>query len=249
MPDGGGRERGDLCVRPEGRHLVVHGRDALRSGRQTGGVPADVCESAECPSRRGRHQGSGAAVARLAETGWPRRRGASGKGAGTMTRTNPKRRATPLDVNAFLEEMPSGRAAYDAFLDVLDAGTLVRELRTHHGLTQARLADMAGTTQSHLSEIEHGTGKQGPTVELLSRIGRACGDPISIVRQSRIEALERDAAAAHAELDALRRELDAMRSEVTDLRRKLGAARAAGKRRASSGPVSVKLVPAGKNGR
>lgn len=148
-----------------------------------------------------------------------------------MAQANVTRKARPLDVDALLAEMPGGRGAYDIFRDVLDAGALVRELRAAAGLTQAQLAATAGTTQSHVSEIEHGTGKQGPTVELLSRIGRACGDPISIMRHSRIEALKQEAAAASAERDELRRALAAKEAELETLRQQHEGERVKAKRR------------------
>jgi transcriptional regulator with XRE-family HTH domain len=57
-------------------------------------------------------------------------------------------------------------------------GTLVREIRRSAGLTQAELAAKVGTTQAAISKIE--TGRVLPGLELLERVARAVGRPITI---------------------------------------------------------------------
>jgi transcriptional regulator with XRE-family HTH domain len=57
-------------------------------------------------------------------------------------------------------------------------GRLVERLRREAGLTQAALAEQIGTTQAALSKIE--TGRTLPGLEVLDRIARALGRPISI---------------------------------------------------------------------
>lgn len=50
---------------------------------------------------------------------------------------------------------------------------LIREARLRAGLTQAELAERAGTTQSAVARWE--TGRARPSLETLARLARACG--------------------------------------------------------------------------
>jgi transcriptional regulator with XRE-family HTH domain len=50
---------------------------------------------------------------------------------------------------------------------------LVREARRRAGLSQAELAERAGTTQSAIARLERGHGS--PTMEHISALLRACG--------------------------------------------------------------------------
>jgi transcriptional regulator with XRE-family HTH domain len=50
---------------------------------------------------------------------------------------------------------------------------LVREARRRAGLTQAELAERAGTTQSAIARLERGHGS--PTMEHITSLLRACG--------------------------------------------------------------------------
>lgn len=56
---------------------------------------------------------------------------------------------------------------------VRDAGTLVRQARTHAGLTQRELARRARTAQSVIARIER--GRSSPSWETLSRLLSAAG--------------------------------------------------------------------------
>ena len=47
-------------------------------------------------------------------------------------------------------------------------------------MTQEVLARRLGTSQAHLSVLENGTGRQGPTFLMLSRIAEACGQELQI---------------------------------------------------------------------
>ena len=55
-----------------------------------------------------------------------------------------------------------------------DAGSLIRKRRLAHGLTQAKLARRAGTTQAALSRLERGS--LSPTVATLERLLGALGE-------------------------------------------------------------------------
>jgi transcriptional regulator with XRE-family HTH domain len=54
-----------------------------------------------------------------------------------------------------------------------DVATLLRETRTRHGLSQARLARRAGTTQAVVSRIER--GEASPSIATLRRLLGAMG--------------------------------------------------------------------------
>ncbi|MFT4289342.1 UDP-N-acetylglucosamine 1-carboxyvinyltransferase [Nocardioides sp.] len=55
-------------------------------------------------------------------------------------------------------------------------GNLVRDARTHRGLTQAQLAERLGTSQSAINRIEK--GQQNLTLEMIARIGAAVDSEI-----------------------------------------------------------------------
>jgi transcriptional regulator with XRE-family HTH domain len=56
---------------------------------------------------------------------------------------------------------------------VVIGGELVREARKRAGLTQARLAGRAGTTQSAIARLE--SGRTRPALEQIERLLRLCG--------------------------------------------------------------------------
>ncbi|MSO41471.1 MAG: XRE family transcriptional regulator [Solirubrobacterales bacterium] len=57
-------------------------------------------------------------------------------------------------------------------------GRLVRTARERNGLTQQRLAELAGTSQAAISQIER--DEVSPTVETVSRIFEAMGEAIQL---------------------------------------------------------------------
>jgi transcriptional regulator with XRE-family HTH domain len=63
-------------------------------------------------------------------------------------------------------------------MEPAQVGRLVERLRREAGLTQAELAARIGTTQAALSKIE--TGRTLPGLELLDRVARAVGRPVTI---------------------------------------------------------------------
>jgi len=52
-------------------------------------------------------------------------------------------------------------------------GELVREARKRAGMTQGRLAELAGTTQSAIARLE--SGRTSPSLEQVERLMRLCG--------------------------------------------------------------------------
>ena len=61
---------------------------------------------------------------------------------------------------------------------VLDAAALIRRMRGASGLTQVALAARVGTSQAHLSMLERGVGRHGPTFLMLRKIAQACGQEL-----------------------------------------------------------------------
>jgi transcriptional regulator with XRE-family HTH domain len=57
-------------------------------------------------------------------------------------------------------------------------GALIREARRRHGLGQAELAKLIGTSQPAISRIEH--DQVSPTVETLERILNALGETLRV---------------------------------------------------------------------
>lgn len=60
----------------------------------------------------------------------------------------------------------------------MDAASLIREIRTRHGLTQTQLALRAGTTQTAISRLER--GDRSPTVETLRRLLLVMGEDLDL---------------------------------------------------------------------
>ncbi|MCK9250875.1 MAG: helix-turn-helix domain-containing protein [Solirubrobacteraceae bacterium] len=63
----------------------------------------------------------------------------------------------------------------------MDPGSLVRELRRRHGLTQDRLAVRAGTSQAFISRVER--GELSPTIETLERLLASMGERLTITTE------------------------------------------------------------------
>lgn len=61
---------------------------------------------------------------------------------------------------------------------VPDAGALIREARSRHGVSQATLARRARTTQKQISRIER--GDSSPSVATVSRLLAAMGERLEL---------------------------------------------------------------------
>lgn len=68
--------------------------------------------------------------------------------------------------------------AYETAGLAMDLAETAYRARTTAGLTQAQLARKMGTTQSAIAAVE--SGARTPTVELLDRLARACGQRLTI---------------------------------------------------------------------
>jgi transcriptional regulator with XRE-family HTH domain len=59
-----------------------------------------------------------------------------------------------------------------------DAGSLIRDRRLAHRLSQGQLARRAGTSQAAISKLEN--GETSPSIETLARILRVMGEELSL---------------------------------------------------------------------
>jgi transcriptional regulator with XRE-family HTH domain len=84
----------------------------------------------------------------------------------------------PLDFDALIGESPALQRAARTASTVAAFGDGVRRARLAAGLSQAALAERAGMTQAHISELERGLGSNGPTVGTLSRLMQDMGDEL-----------------------------------------------------------------------
>jgi transcriptional regulator with XRE-family HTH domain len=78
--------------------------------------------------------------------------------------------SAPLDFDLLIGDSPAAQRAARTARTVAAFGDKVRRARTVAHLSQAVLAERAGITQAHLSELERGLGRNGPTVGMLSRL-------------------------------------------------------------------------------
>lgn len=102
----------------------------------------------------------------------------------------------PFPLDEFLaSSTDEARAAFNEQTAVLQAGSLIREMRERAELTQRDLARKVGTTQPYLSDLERGTGLQGPTYLMLTNIARACGFSLRIEYNEQHEPVKLEAAA------------------------------------------------------
>lgn len=60
----------------------------------------------------------------------------------------------------------------------MDSAVILRDARTRAGLTQAQLAQRAGTSQATISAYEH--GRKAPSVETLGRLLAAAGSRLTV---------------------------------------------------------------------
>lgn len=73
---------------------------------------------------------------------------------------------------------PGLKAAYDALAPKYALISAMLDARTKKGMTQAEIADRAGTTQSAIARFE--SGRTNPTLEFASRLSKAVGAKLEI---------------------------------------------------------------------
>lgn len=67
----------------------------------------------------------------------------------------------------------------------MQAGSIVRDARQRHGLSQERLARRAGTSQAFVSRIER--GEISPTVDTLERLLLVVGERLALAAPQRLD--------------------------------------------------------------
>lgn len=82
--------------------------------------------------------------------------------------------------------------------DPRTAGELLRDARRRHGVSQARLAARASTTQSAISRIE--SGRISPTVETLRSLLHLLGEDLVIDAEPREPGIDRPMVRANLDL-------------------------------------------------
>lgn len=86
----------------------------------------------------------------------------------------------------------------------MNAGRMIRDARTRHGLSQAQLAFRAGTRQSAISRLEQ--GEVSPSVETLELLLNAVGETLwmeTVPMERRYDPLHRKAMADRSPEDRL----------------------------------------------
>ena len=74
-------------------------------------------------------------------------------------------------------------------MDGPTAGQLLRETRRRHGISQARLATRAGTTQSAISRIE--SDRVSPSIETLRSLLHLLGEDLVLTARERDTGIDR----------------------------------------------------------
>lgn len=96
------------------------------------------------------------------------------------TRVTSKARLTPLrEVRGRLLANPEVKLHYDELRIRSEIGAAIAAARLAKGLTQARVAEVAGTKQSVIARLETGSGGV-PSLQLLDRVAQALGLELSI---------------------------------------------------------------------
>lgn len=65
----------------------------------------------------------------------------------------------------------------DKKIPIMAFGNVLQELRLQHGLTQDRLAELAGTERSHISALER--AEKGPALATIFKLANALDIPAS----------------------------------------------------------------------
>lgn len=92
-------------------------------------------------------------------------------------RSNPEKRG-PL--SKLIDKIDEARGN-NRFGAPFRAGMLVRQLRNDAGMSQRELGEALGISQARVSEIEAGSGPNGPTWALMERIAKACNREIGVL--------------------------------------------------------------------
>jgi transcriptional regulator with XRE-family HTH domain len=95
---------------------------------------------------------------------------------------NLKYKPTPHDHEAFLKKARKREGFSEAYDNLEEEYTLVREMltaRSRSGLTQEAVAELMGTTKSAVSRLES-AGRHAPSITTLKKYARAVGCDLQI---------------------------------------------------------------------
>ena len=85
-----------------------------------------------------------------------------------------------VDLDGLTGDSPAEQLAKRDAQLILEVGQMVRCARVAKQLTQSELAARTGMRPSHISDIERGIGRIGPTVVILRRLMTALGDDVIV---------------------------------------------------------------------
>jgi len=112
----------------------------------------------------------------------------------------------------------------------MSPATVIREARKDAGLTQAQLAERAGTTQPVIARLERGDGN--PTFETLERVLHAAGHRLELVAvEQGLETVDETLIRDQLALTPAER-LRSLRAQAATMRRLVEAGERARERRA-----------------
>ena len=106
----------------------------------------------------------------------------------------------------------------------MNPGSLVREMRKAAAMTQAEVAERAGTTQAAVARVER--GRVSPTVRTLQRLLAATGYELALDAQPALSSVDESLIARQLEMSPAER-LKAFEAGYANIRGLAGAARRA----------------------
>jgi len=83
-----------------------------------------------------------------------------------------------FNIDQLLDENPKARQGFEWGRAIIELGARIKQARKAAGLSQQALAGRLATNQAYISELERGTGAQGPTYMMLLKIADACATTV-----------------------------------------------------------------------
>ena len=97
-----------------------------------------------------------------------------------MAKTEKTTNAIAILHNRYVKDDPKRKAALQEERVNAEVASLIRQLRKDAGISQAKLADLIGTTQSVISRLED-ADYEGHSLTMLSRIASAMNQKLTVV--------------------------------------------------------------------
>jgi DNA-binding XRE family transcriptional regulator len=83
-----------------------------------------------------------------------------------------------FNIDQLLDENPKARQGFEWGRAIIELGARIKQARKAADLSQQALAGRLSTNQAYISELERGTGAQGPTYMMLLKIADACATTV-----------------------------------------------------------------------